>query len=371
MDIFDKYGNHIKKYGKLPNTNGSYIYIPLENKKIIDKSLELYNVSNPIKKVYEIFVKIIIKLTHINIFYKEIVYTDFNDNIKQLLLNIEDFKYAAIYTGDNSVDGTYVLQLMDSNENIIGYLKGPNNISAKEYIIKEKNNLEYLKELNLKNGITPDVIFFDDKNTILIESTENNLIESKNKLDDKHIQFLNELYQKTNKVYKFTESKCYYDITKTIDILDGDLKILLQKVLNNILEDENLQQVQFCFSHNDFYSSNIKLTKDKIYVYDWESSKINPIYYDIIHYIFRPFRSKSILSIKNKYSTKKTINFILENKYLIKFENDNNIPKNLRKSNLILYLCELLYEYSIELKRDPKEDINILKCKQLLEELIK
>ena len=129
-------------YGKFKVRKDVYIYIPIINDKVISKSLNLYNPSNKIKRIYK---KLINNL--INISIKLILFNKKEklelDNIYSNLFNkIDGFKYVSIYTGTPGNTQKSTIQLMDSDGEILGFCKIPlNNKKSYECIKNEYNAL--------------------------------------------------------------------------------------------------------------------------------------------------------------------------------------------------------------------------------------
>ena len=350
--IFDENSEDKKLYieYKIPMANNS-IYIPLENKKIISKSFNLYNVSHIFRKIHKKFIEIMSRLFNIRFFYKKVISRSLSGNIKKIINNINGAYCVAIYVGTECINGKYTLQIMDKDANIIGYAKIAKSENGNKYIINEKETLEYLNKLNLQSGYIPDVVCFDDINSILVQSTKNNLRKDKNKLNIKHINFLSELYQKTKVIYTFKESEAYRHILDIKEDIEDNYIQIIEKVLYKLIYEFDIKEIQYCFSHNDFYTHNIKEYKDSIFVYDWEVASISPIYFDIFHYIYE----QKIKRYKN--SLEIFIESILNDKYIDRFEENNNIDKSVREPMLIIYLCEIIYNYKFNLKFGYKEEI--------------
>ena len=237
---------------------------------------------------------------------------------------------------------------MDADGNILGYGKYPGYNDKNEFVVKEVDNLNYVNTLGIKCARIPRVLLFNKEKEIYIQSTEDNLKNDNGKLSLKHIDFLSELYDKTKLTYKFKDSIIYKELS-SISKKTNDAELI--DLSNRILKKIDLEEVEYCYSHGDFYPPNIKLNKNFIFVYDWECGRLNTLYFDIFHYIVN---EDIVANIKNK---ELIIDDILTyNKYLDEFEARNNIKNNLRIQMFILYLYEEIYDFTINRGVDKNND---------------
>lgn len=364
IDIFED--NCDKKlYGefRIPRT-GQSIYIPLKNKKVISESFDLYSANHILRRIHKNSIKTLSRFINIKLFYKKIMYLGLNKNIKNILDGIYKDYNIAIYTGIDALNKSYTFQIMDDNANIQAYAKICRFQEGKRFIDNEKQNLEYLKQLNLESIEIPKIIYFDDINNTLIQSTKQNLKKDNGKLSIEHINFFTELYQKTKISYDFKDSSLYrHIIAIKRKFNDEDIKILMDRILDKLMNNYNIKKIQYCFSHHDFHKNNVKIFKDKLFVYDWELGEYSIIYYDLFYYIYEPMISK------NSKSPQHIIDSILNNEYIDKFELDNGLNKLIRKQNLIIYVCEFIYSYIFNLNTSL-DDKCILKSIDILNILL-
>nr|WP_288305906.1 hypothetical protein [uncultured Romboutsia sp.] len=330
-------------YGKFKD-----IYIPLVNKKIICNALNFYNPNYIKGKIYKIIIKIAVKLFNSKFFIKEYNYFFIDKNIEEELEKIDGYKYCAVCKREDNINKDYIFQLMDDDGNILGYGKYPGYDDKNEFVVKEVDNLNYINTLGIQCARIPRVLLFTKDKEIYIQSTEDNLKNDNGKLSIKHIDFLSELYEKTKVVYKFKDSRIYNKLT-TISEKTNDEELI--DLSTRILKKINLENIEYCYSHGDFYSPNIKINNDFLYVYDWECATLNTLYYDIFHYITN-------LDIVDNSKSKRLIveNVLYKNTDIDYFESENNIDKNLRTSMFILYLYNIIYDFSINMNVNKDSD---------------
>lgn len=334
-------------YGKFKN-----LYIPLINKKIISKSLELDNDNSLRNRINKKFIITSTKFINTKIMFKEVKKLALNTYINECFKKINGYKYSVIYAGMENISEYYTIELIDENGMELGYAKIPQKTQCNKSIFREIEVLKYLETLNLQSANIPKVLYYDECHNIFIQSTKSNLKKDKGNIDIKHINFLSELYEKTNEICEFKESRFYNHL---INIKNKTSNEYLIELSNKILNKISIDKIQGCYCHGDFYISNIKWYNDNLFVYDWDGADTRAVYYDLFHYI----ASEDIINKKIKKIT--IINNILkDNKYIELYETTNNINKDIRVSMFIYYLYEVIYEFAVEMKLDITKDIILI-----------
>ena len=343
INIFDKECIDKINYVRFKNT-----YIPIINKNIICNSLYLDNDKRIKSNLYKKVVIFFIKVTNTNFFYEEITQMSLDKKILKKLNKIDNYAYSSVYIGMEGISQRFTLQLFDNFGDTIGYAKIAKKTIYINNIIKEVENLNYLKKLKLKSAKVPTVVLFDEDNGIFVQSTEKKLKQDNGKLNMRHIKFLSELYKKTIKIYPLKDSE-FYNHIKHIQQKTNNEKLI--SISNKVMHNIKMKNIQYNYSHGDFYQPNIKKYKDILYIYDFENSKEHPVYFDLFHYIL----SEKLLS-KRKNKKKLLKNVLENNKYIDEFEKINKLDKNVRKEMLLIYLYEIIYEYLVVSKLDPNEE---------------
>lgn len=344
FSIFSNEDSNNILYGKFKD-----IYIPLINKDIIYSSLDLYNPYSFKGRIGIKFIRIIVKMFNNKLFINKFYNLSIKKDIELELSKVKGYKYCCICEREDNINKDYILQLMNEKGKKIAYAKYPSSLNKSKFVIDEVNNLNYINSLNLKSAKVPKLILYDENKKLYIQSTYDNLKKDNGKLTYRHIEFLSELYHKTNKQYLFKESRIYNSLMNISEKTKDKTIINLSKKILGVL---NLDTISCCYCHGDFYYQNIKCNKDFLFVYDWEDAKEKFIYYDIYHYIL----NQDILS--NKKDKKILIEKVLNNKLIDQYEENINKNKNIRIYMLILYLYEVLYDFYIDWNID-KEDNTI------------
>lgn len=325
------------------------IYIPIISKKIIINSLDFYNPTYIRGKILKKLMNLSINVFNNCIFFRDRKNIAISKFIEEELSNIKGYKYCAICKREDNINKDYILKLMDESGNVLGYGKYPGSDDKKDFVVKEVKNLRYVNSLDLKSAKVPKLLLFNEDKNIYIQSTVNELKSDSGKISMLHVNFLSELYSKTKKKYKFKESEIYNKLTNIIYYTNDEEIINLSK---KVLEKINLEDIEYCYCHGDFYHHNIKKYKDSLFVYDWEDGREDIIYFDIFHYV------ANMALVSNIKNNKKIIkNILYNNKLIDKFEATNNIDKGLRNSMFILYLYDIIYDFFMDTNIDNEVDI--------------
>jgi len=342
------------------------IYVPLKNRKAIYNSFELLSCSNRFKRIYKNFIRtaaVILKKNPLTFRgYKTI---QLKNNIKSLLAGIKDFAFFSLYTGTPGHYRKYTLQLLSEKGSVIGYAKIPRTEAAKEAIRNEYKSLEYLKQLKLENSIIPEIILYSDKESILVQSGENGLKKSPIGLDDAVIASLSELHNRTKKTMKLYSNNIFAHIEEMASSNYEKVKRMAESG-NKLIEQLRNLETDFSFAHRDFTPWNTKRKDGKLYIFDWEFSKLSIPYFDIFHYIY-------LAEILVKKSSKEKIyKIILNNQLIDVFESLTGLTG--RMDMFKLYLLETAYFYykaDILDGKDLREDKILNFTLEMFEYLVK
>lgn len=362
VDVFDKNSEFMQVYGKFKMNRGEhrYIYIPLENGRVRLKSFKLYSTLSILRKIYIKLLSIFIYIFNPKFVYEEVIHLGINEDIKKAIEKIPECEYISVYNGYGF---KYVLQLMDSNAKILGYMKVSTNEFSRENIYKEVKNIKYVESLGVNN--IPKIKYFDKERGLFIQDTKNNLEACKKDLSLYKNDFFDKSIEKTLITHKLKESEFYSHINQIIENYgDENISNLLIKVRENIKNKYNMDEVKYCFSHGDFTERNVKVKHNNLYIYDWELAGMKPIYYDAFFYLIR-------FCMDNRMNTKSTVMKILNSKYIEEYEKNNNIDKRLRKPMLMICLCEMIYSYIGEDIANKKNNPLSTKALNIQKELVK
>ena len=170
-------------------------------------------------------------------------------------------------------------------------VKIADSAAGAEAIRQESDVLRDIGKTTLK-GYVPKLISegFYEKYYIQIQETLSSGGCQISSLTDMHLDFLSELSKVGRRTYLLKETSAWQKIKCQIQDIDiDDLPIEVANVANYILSDK-IANMEICCHriHGDFAPWNIRIKKNKLFVFDWEDSIENGlIVTDIFHFIVR------------------------------------------------------------------------------------
>ena len=179
----------------------------------------------------------------------------------------------------------------------MGYVKVGINKETKILLEQEENTLKYVKSLNLKYALIPEII---DKGKLegdiiyLALRAKHEPLEKSYELTEAHVRYIREIYEKTGRREIFRETELYKLLVDRIKFLEN--KIPYYWILNylRVLKYYEDKFIPIYLSHGDFTPWNVSLKSGKLFLYDWEYSRWNVFMADFFHFVI----SKHIFSKK-------------------------------------------------------------------------
>ncbi len=341
--LFTKDRKAQTKYIALPNAKEPRVILPIANKKVFKQGFEIHNTASPLNRL--------LKNTATDLFFllpyfnSKIVYPAQKlyallEHLKQNL-NRNDLYELSLYIGTkNSVNQKLTMQLMDSNYNILYYVKVASTQSAKMYLQKEIDRCNLLSKISIENITVPNIInsFEYDGSLVCIQ---NNIFEGYHQTGyDLDETLILAYYQFISSNLVQGNSKCYLEkISKQIDSYDLDDKVR-QSLVRALV---NISRIEFPLSvqHGDFVPYNIKIEKRKYAIIDWEYSFVNgQPFYDLFHFIYQ---GKHQILKKNARALVKELTENSKNRSLIcKYCGMVGIEHNYINDFFVLYLLEAM-----------------------------
>jgi hypothetical protein len=267
--------------------------------------LNLYN-SNTLKGfIYKILLKFIFKLKLQNKFVSGVMHEDLEERYKNLLTKLNCTNYS-IFTGTPGENRKIVIEANNGMETKY-FIKIPTTDSSVKLIQMEKINLDYLNILKFNCFEVPKVALSDGE-LIAISNIKPKRGVSNKDFSSVHFNALLEIYNKTFKKYKNIDIKSINDSILRQQSLSNfnfdrgnelhqKIGVLTKKllILKKILMMNN--DIKTSFAHCDFTPWNMYITKERLFVYDWEMGEDMPLLFDFFHYIFQ----QNILVKQNTY----------------------------------------------------------------------
>lgn len=347
-------------YAFVPSLEEVRWIIPVRPSKLVIKSLAFCKPTLVISKIMKKVAVFLTKFGFTNLWtpFRIIIAQSRCDdfvsktNLQSLLKRVlcTDDISIALYTGTPGYYQKTTAQLMSTDGKIIAYAKISENSHTGKILENETHVLNLLKSLNLEHGIVPKVIYFSRENgkTICVQSAiRTDSMFNQCMLTNSHVRFLAEIFNKTAKIMKSRESKCIRNLENDIKKLEGRVSVnwiaLLKRATYILMRDFGAKEIAFGLSHKDFTPWNSLVSKDKIYVIDWEfAEKESMPFYDILHFEFQ------------KYMVRKNVKASLEGilndsrefkKLLIDYAFQTNCDTEFLIYYVLFYICDNLVFY--------------------------
>ena len=265
----------------------------------------------------------------------------------------------SIFTGTIGDNRKAILEIHKDKHTFI-FVKIALTESSKKLVKNEIKQLEYLKTLDLRKMVIPQLVDKAVDGIAEISNVKPNQYYQDSKLGSFHIDALSELYSKTYNQLQWSSLQTLQATKENISFLTKEYKVIntldakqVQTLANNslyllgILKKQN-ETVYVSTSHGDFTPWNIFLSKDRLHVFDWELSNNEiPILYDIIHFVFQ---SKILIKKQGYQEVLFELRTILKKDAMKKIIDEFNIDFNK------YYMFYLVYTISYYLKKYVIQD---------------
>jgi len=320
-------------------SGGNYLYLPtisnpkavlaVDSKNIVQNSFNLYNPFSAKARVLKGLFKFL--FLNINVFTQKITNCkkqQKSEFIQYLEAKLKTKLVSSVYIA--TAKDTVVLQLQSDNQ-IVGYLKYPLNKTGVKHLLNEKKAIEILSKNNI---IEPYLLFEKYKGIqyLLIKKLVGKIKIVKNK-------DLKALLKKFRKSKLYTLKKHPRIIKLKIQLKNKNL-LKLSSLLDSIV-NSSWKSYYEVYEHGDFAPWNIIQSSNECVPFDFEYFEEKGLeYMDIIKYYFQ------IGKLLNKYSFKNLLNFICVNAEISK--NKLLIQIFLIKEILICKKEHISYEFEIK-----------------------
>lgn len=297
--------------------------------------LNLYNTNSFKGYLYKLIVQIVFKLGMQKYFVSGIIEGDLEDKYKNIIKKLNGKNYS-IFTGTAGENRKIIIELNDGKETQ-SFIKIPTTNSAKELVLQECKNIKYVEQLDLNFFNIPKVLYSDDE-VVAISNIKPKQIINNDDFSTVHFLGLRELYNKTFKkitiqnanpllgsienIEKLNNIKL--DYSNELDFKIDNLKTNLSKLKELIISQE--ENIVISFAHCDFTPWNMYVSKDNLYVYDWELASDNvPLLFDFFHYIFQ---QNVLIKHKSYQEIKSEITIYFKNEILVEIVKTYNLDVN-------------------------------------------
>ncbi len=291
--IFDdcpKSNTHIETLAILPSIKNPRWIIPLKNKELIISSLALYQPSLLRAKLLKKMAVLAAKGGLSNLAMKDRVYFQRKDESIKKIFKRDDLHYA-FFTGTEGCHRKVTVQVMNSDGDILGYIKVSDSEDVDSLLTNETEILEDLWRLDVRNGLFPGVLYHGSMkgvNILVLDTLKSAHSKYGSKLSDSHIDFLSEIFVKTSKVMEYRQSEFAGELRKRASDLEVEGLSKLSSIVNYIEDEIGDEKLLFGICHRDFTPWNTFFHDGKLYVFDWEYAKRGyPPLLDLYHFIIQ------------------------------------------------------------------------------------
>ena len=258
--------------------------------------LSLYNSSGFKASVFQQVVKLAYQTQtqHLICSGKFNLYSKKEKHVKSLFTGEdEDF---SIFTGTVGPNRKAIIAL-HKNKKTTHFIKFPLTEKSKTLVQNEWNHLRCLEQFQFKNITMPRASSINGG--IKLSNIKPGKFLYNSKLQNIHFAAVSELYDQTTQFRNLSSISTWQQALDTIFSLIGKVEnsdfsdsIKVRQLIGKMYElslqfDEDLE-IPIAYSHGDFTPWNMYLSKERLYLYDWELASIHrPILFDLFHYIFQ------------------------------------------------------------------------------------
>lgn len=290
------------------------------SKKDLTLSLCLFHPNNTKGKLFKLCVIIFHKF-HCLTFLPGIRIIDFqlDESISSKIKEIYNYQELtfSIYSNIEGITPKQTIQIVNERT-ILGYCQLGNSRELLSNFYHEVDFLNFLQDKGINNLPIPQFAGIVDNKALFCQST---IMTSKSRFskvwNEKHIEFLKQLYISTAKKIPFEQTDFYNLLLKYKSISSQNISKenyhILESGINFIFNTNKNKIVQFGACHWDFTPWNMFVEKDELFVLDWEYAQYTfPPFIDFFHF----FTQNCILS-KGITDSKKIYSLYLKEKHRI------------------------------------------------------
>ena len=211
------------------------------------------------------------------------------------LFETSDFSGAALFFGFPGPLQKLTMYCPDGNGGLGKVAKVALHTSANHSITQEAHWLRKLNQSKLIAGFLPSLLHQGalpcGRHYIsMLALPQGSSTEQFSKL---HYQFLTVLAQQKTSIGRWQDSDAYARLhartMKILPLIDEYHRKLLQNALAEVDQMIGLTDLPTCMMHGDFAPWNVRLTKEQLFVFDWEyaETSANPLQ-DFLHFYLIP-----------------------------------------------------------------------------------
>jgi hypothetical protein len=260
--------------------------------------------------------------------------------------------YCAYFTGTDSPHRKVAVQIMTEHGDIGGFAKVTKNETVGELLRHEAVTLGLLHTLAFQTAYVPKVVFGGQMNGVhllVTDTLKTRRSKTKITIEKLHIDFLNELFDKTKSKLWVDETCFSQQLVMRYSTVAPRMSAAWQNRLEKSFEyisknGQGILQPSLC--HGDFTPWNTFIVNGGLYIFDWEySDTIYPMGYDLIHFMLVQYIGKQWKQWKPEVVLSRILKKVQETWY----------PSNplASKVALMCYLCGHTLHYAGRARGEP------------------
>lgn len=302
--------------------------------------LKFYYIKGLKSFLFSFFIKIVFLLKLQALFFKKKKYFINSMDNKSIYFDINGLW--SLFTGTAGPNNKGVICIEENN--IISFIKIALTKNSEQLLSRESDLLNVFSKLKITNFQFPKI--YNSSETLLQISNVSENGRRKNRIQEEHINALNELVTISSSVTMLNENfgwnKIKSEVRYISNINDARLpKGLIRKLDRAVQETNEFNEIHTCLSHGDFTPWNMFSKNRQLYIYDWELADTSrPLGFDLFHFIIQ---QGILVEHKNWKSIKEDINTCLNNKLF-------NIPGKLKDNSNEYLKMYLIYNITYYLK---------------------
>ena len=258
--------------------------------------LSLYNSTGLKASIFQQVVKLAYQTQtqHLICSGKFLLYAKKENYVKHLFAE-EDQSYS-IFTGTVGPNRKAIIALHKENKTT-HFIKIPLTQNAKVLINNEWSHLRCLGQFQFKNIKTPESKPLN--RGIKLSNIKPDKYFHNLELQDLHFSALIEIYDQTTRYsslcslpgWKQSLDDLLFSLVnfeETADTTSLKIRQLIGKMYELSQQLDEQLEIPIAYSHGDFTPWNMYLSRDRLYLYDWEMASLyRPMLFDLFHFIFQ------------------------------------------------------------------------------------
>lgn len=263
-----------------------------------------------------------------------------------------------VFTGTKGKNRNMVIAAIE-NTDVKAFIKIPVDSMSIPSLGRELDVVDQIDCISPKTFVYPKLL--SDRSSMLsvLSNVKPKTSFRESKFTEKHEAVILELLHKTSKQVRLIDTSFWDKINSNISLLRRvNYEAVLVGQLRKIIEKIDPNEIYYMgFSHGDFTPWNIYSDDEKLFIYDWEYSRVSAsAFYDVFHFHYQNgilsegMTDKQILTQLSK---------VFKTKGIMDFVESNNIDLEAYHTLYLLYyissqLCDYAYQDSLSVQNEKQ-----------------